>query len=196
MHLGLGEFLEEQTKGLAELAENLRKSRIAAARKAAMESAARIKSLNGRVRALARSGVRLTSISQGAAQSFIELQADIVTAALADAAAQMERVAYTENVRDLARVQAEVLQAARQRIVEDIARTVSILKGAASDVRKVAAPARAAAPARRKKTERRATAARGKAKAKARTKPKAKAKAKARAKTKVATRAKRKTARR
>jgi len=172
MHLGLGEFLEEQTKGLAELAENLRKSRIAAARKAAMESAARIKSLNERVRALARSGVRLTSISQGAAQSLIELQADIVTTALSDAAAQMERVAYTENVRDLARVQGEVLQAARQRIVEDIARTMAILKSAAGDVRKVATPARTTARA------------------------KAKVKVKAKAKTRVAARPKRNTARR
>lgn len=184
MHLGLGEFLEEQTKGLAELAENLRKSRIAAARKAAMESAARIKSLNDRVRALARSGVRLTSISQGAAQSLIELQADIVTAALSDAAAQMERVAYTENVRDLARVQGEVLQAARQRIVEDIARTMAILKGAAGDVRKVAAPVRAAAPAKPKKAVRRAAATRGRTKAKAK------------AKARVAARSRRRTTRR
>lgn len=184
MHLGLGEFLEEQTKGLAELAENLRKSRIATARKAAMESAARIKSLNERVRALARSGVRLTSISQGTAQSLIELQADIVTAALSDAAAQMERVAYTENVRDLARVQGEVLQAARQRIVEDIARTMAILKGAADDVRKVATPARAAAPAKPKETVRRAAAKRSKAR------PKAKAR------TRAAARPRRKTARR
>lgn len=194
MHLGLGEFLEEQTKGLAELAENLRKSRIAAARKAAMESAARIKSLNERVRALARSGVRLTSISQGAAQSLIELQADIVTAALSDAAAQMERVAYTENVRDLARVQGEVLQAARQRIVEDIARTMAILKGAAGDVRKVATPARAAAPAKPKETARRAAAKRSKARPKAKAKTKARVRATAR--TRAAARPRRKTARR
>lgn len=189
MHLGLGDFLEEQTKGLAELAENLRKSRIAAARKAAMESAARIKSLNERVRALARSGVRLTSISQGAAQSLIELQADIVTAALSDAAAKMERVAYTENVRDLARVQGEVLQAARQRIVEDIARTMAILKSAAGDVRKVAAPAREAAPAKAKKKT-----ARGKVATSTRAKARAGSKAKAR--PRVAARPKRKTTRR
>ena len=192
MHLGLGEFLEEQTKGLAELAENLRKSRVAAARKAALESAVRIKSLNERVRALARSGVRLTSISQGAAQSLIELQADIVTAALSDAAAQMERVAYTENVRDLARVQGEVLQAARQRIVEDIARTMAILKSAAGDVRKVAAPARAAVAAKRGKAARGKAATRAKAKTKTRTRTKAKAKTR----TRVAARPKRKSARR
>lgn len=192
MHLGLGEFLEEQTKGLAELAENLRKSRVAAARKAAMESAVRIKSLNERVRTLARSGVRLTSISQGAAQSLIELQADIVTAALSDAAAQMERVAYTENVRDLARVQGEVLQATRQRIVEDITRTMEILKSAAGDVRKVAAPARATAAAKPRKAARSKAATR----AKARTKTKAKAKAKAKSRARVAARPKRKSVRR
>jgi hypothetical protein len=186
MQFPMSEFLEEQTKGLAELADNLRKSRIAAARKAAMESAARIKSLNERVRALARSGVRLTSISQGAAQSLIELQADIVTAALSDAAAQMERVAYTENVRDLARVQGEVLQATRQRIVEDISRTMVILKAAAGDVRKGAAPAAARAPARPKKVARRAAA----------TRTEARPRAKPGAKAKVAARPRRKTARR
>ncbi len=173
MHLGLSEFIDEQTKGLAELAENLRRSRVAAARKAAIESAARIKSLNGRVRALARSGVRLTSISQGAAQSLIELQAEIVTDALGDAAVQIERMAHTENVRDLARVQGEVLQAARQRIVEDIARAMKILKGAAGDARKLATPAP-------KKAARRAVGSR------------AKVKTKAKAKVKVATRARRK----
>jgi len=178
MHLGLGEFIDEQTKGLAELAENLRRSRVAAARKAAIESAARIKSLNGRVRALARSGVRLTSISQGAAQSLIELQAEIVTDALGDAAVQIERMAHTENVRDLARVQGEVLQAARQRIVGDIARAMTILKGAAGDARKLATPAP-------KKAARRAVGTRAKVKTKAR------AKARAKAKVKVATRARR-----
>ena len=64
-------------------------------------------------------------------------------------------MAYTESVRDLARVQAEVLQAARQRIVEDIARSVKILKGAAGDVRKVAAQRQAVAGAAPRKRARR-----------------------------------------
>jgi len=80
MHAGIGELLEEQTTGLAELVENFRKSRVAAARKAAIESAARIKALNGRVRNLARSGVTLTGISRTAVQRLIELQSDIVGA--------------------------------------------------------------------------------------------------------------------
>jgi hypothetical protein len=154
---------------------------VAAARKAAVESAARIKSLNQRVRSLARSGVRVTAASQGAVQSLIELQEDIVTSALNDAAAQMERLAYTESVRDLARVQGEILQAARQRIVDDIARAVTALKSAAGDVRKAAERAEAAKPV--------------KAKAKAKAKVRAKTKVKATATTKSKRKA-RKTVRR
>lgn len=177
MHAGMSEFVAEQMKGLTEMVTELRRSRVAAARKAAVESAARIKSLNQRVRSLARSGLRVTAASQGAVQSLIELQEDIVTSALNDAAAQMERLAYTESVRDLARVQGEILQAARQRIVDDIARAVTVLKSAAGDVRKAAERAAAAKPAK----------ARPKAKAKA------KAKVKAGAKTKAAPKAKRKS---
>jgi phasin family protein len=151
----LNEFLEVQTTGLAELARRLRQSRAAVARKAAAASAARVRSLNGRVRSLARSGVRLTSISQATAQSLIELQAEIVTDALTDASEQMQRIAYTSSVRDLAREQAGVLQAAQQRIVNDIARAVKILKGAAGDVRMVASRVTAAEPVAPKKPVRR-----------------------------------------
>lgn len=176
MHAGMSEFVAEHMKGLTEMVTELRKSRVAAARKAAVESAARIKSLNQRVRSLARSGVRVTAASQGAVQSLIELQEDIVTSALNDAAAQMERLAYTESVRDLARVQGEILQAARQRIVDDIARAVTVLKSAAGDVRKAAERAEAAKPA----------------KARPKAKVKAKATVKVRAKSKAAPKAKRK----
>ena len=193
MHLGINEFIDEQKKGLTELLANLSKSRVVAARNAARESAARIKELNGRVRALARSGVRLTSVSQGAAQDLIELHADIVNAALTEAATQIERMAYTESVRDLARMQSEVLQATRQRIVDDIARALTILKDAAGDARKAVAPRepvakaapRKAAPARRK------VSAKARVPAKAKAKPKAKAKAKARTRSRTGTRAKR-----
>lgn len=134
----LNEFLDEQTKGLRDMAVNLRKARVDAARKAALESAARIKALNARVRGLAHSGVRLTSISHGTVQSLIELQSEIVTAALGDAAHQLERIARTGNVRDFAREQAEVLHATRERIVADVERTMKILQRAAQDARKVA----------------------------------------------------------
>ncbi len=164
MHLNVNEFIEEQKQGLAELVENFSRSRVAAARNAARESAARIKALNGRVRALARSGVRLNAVSHGAAQDLIELQAEIVGSALTDAAAKIERMAYTETVRDLARMQSDVLQAARQRIVEDIARTVNLLRGVAGEARRAvsAAPSsKAGNPARRPAARRRAAAVGG-----------------------------------
>lgn len=198
MHLNINEFIDEQKKGLAELVGNFSKSRVAAARSAARESAARIRALNGRVRELSRSGVRLTAVSHGAAQSLIELQAEIVSAALGDAAQQIERMAYTESVRDLARMQAEVLQAARERIVADISRTVTVLKDAAGDARKAVArqEPKAPAPKRKKKAaaRRRAAAktgaaarrgAKGKTRVAGRRKPAAAAKAPARRKAPV-----------
>jgi len=156
MNTELNEFLAQQKKGLVQLAADLRKARVAAARKAAHESAARIKSLNVRVRTLARSGVRLSVVSHGAVQNLIELQGDIVSSALNEAAEKIQQMAYTESVRDLARMQAEVLQSAKQRIVDDIARAVVILKDAAGDARKVATRTTAAdVAAARQKTARR-----------------------------------------
>lgn len=181
MPIEVNEIIEQQMKGLTELVGNMKRSRVAAARRAASESAARIKSLNSRVRQLARSGVRLTYISNGAVQDLIQLQADIVNSALTEAAEQIQRMAYTESVRDLANMQADVLQSARKRIVEDISRAVTILKTAAGDMRKAATSATAkpaAAPKKKRKVARR------------------KAKVAAKTKTKVARRAKRGTPRR
>jgi hypothetical protein len=103
------------------------------------------------------------------------LHAEIVNTALSEAAAQIERLAYTESVRDLARMQTEVLQAARQRIVDDIARAVTILKDAAGEARSAVTPATPAAKAAPRRT--------AKAKVKAKTKVKVKAAAKSRAKS-------------
>ena len=171
MQFPLSDFLEEQTKGLSELLQNLTSSRVAAARQAARDSAVRIKSLNGRIRTLARSGVRLTAVSQTAVQDIIELQAEIVTSALSEAASRIERLAYTESVRDLARMQSEVIADARQRIVDDLGRAVTILKDASGAARKAMATAEPARPAAKRKPVA--------VKAKAAMKPAAKAKARA-----------------
>lgn len=151
MHAGADDFLDEQKKGLAELAEQLRTSRLAAARQAAVQSAARIRSLNGRVRQLARSGVKLTTISHDAAQNLIELQGEIINSALTDAATQIERIANTGSFRDLARDQADVMKAARERIADDLSRVMTILRQAASDAREVT-KRETAPPAAKKKT--------------------------------------------
>lgn len=181
MSANLTEFITEQRKGLVELMKNLRQSRVKAAREAARSSASRIKALNQRVRALAKSGLRVNEVSHGAAQNLIELQADIVTSALTDAAVQIERLSYTETARDFARLQGEVMQATRQRIVDDLARAVTALKGAASDVRKAVVRRDASKPAKAGKALRRGA----KAPARARTTAGARVKAKAKAKTKA-----------
>jgi hypothetical protein len=96
-------------------------------------------------------------------------------------------------------MQGEVLQATRQRIVDDMARAVTILKDAAGDARKAIAPREpagkaAAKPVARTAAKRPAPARRtvkAKAKAKAKTKTKTKAKAKTKAASRTRARAKR-----
>lgn len=132
------QFVNEQTKLLSEGAQRLRNAPVEIARSAAIKSAGQIKSLKDPVRALSRSGAKLTAISQSTAQSLIELQAEIVTSALTNAATQLERAAQTESVMALARDQADVLRATRERIVEDLNQAVAIFKDAGGNVRKVA----------------------------------------------------------
>lgn len=197
MSAHLSEFIAEQRKGLADLMKSLRQSQVKAAREAARSSAARIKSLNQRVRSLAKSGLRVNEVSHGAAQNLIELQADIVTSALNDAAVQIERLSYTETARDFARLQGEVMQAARQRIVDDLARAVTALKGAAGEVREAVVRREAVKPAKPVKSAKPRKTVRPRAKAPARGKAKAKAKDKTRVQARRATRSTtRKTVRR
>jgi len=179
MSINLSEIIAEQRKGLVDLMKNLRQSQVKAAREAARSSSERIKSLNQRVRALAKSGLRVNEVTHGAAQNLIELQAEIVSSALNDAAVQLERLSYTETARDFARQQGEVMQATRQRIVDDLARAVTALKGAAGEVRDaVVRPVAAKAAGS-------GTAARRRAKTPARARPKAKVKAKSKARAKT-----------
>lgn len=132
------QFGNERGQDRGDLARRLRTAPAEIARSAALKSAGRIQSLKEPVRALSRSGVRLTAISQSTAQSLIELQAEIVDSVLSNAAAQLERAAQTESVMDLARDQAEVLRATRERIVEDLNRAVAIFKDTGGNVRDVA----------------------------------------------------------
>jgi phasin family protein len=131
-------FVNEQRQALADQVEKLRIQPVASARDAAIRSAQRIKAFKDYIRDIARSGVRLTAISQSTAQSLIELQAEIVTSALTEAATQLERAARTESVVDLVRDQGEVLRATRDRIVSDMRQAVGIFKTTGGDIRKVA----------------------------------------------------------
>lgn len=157
------DFVKEQGQILAEQAGKLRADPVKAARTATAKSAERIKALKDPIRAVSRSGVKLTAISQSTAERLIQLQEQLVTSALTDAANQLERAARADNVKDIVKDQADVLRATRERIVSDITQAVTILKDAGGDVRKVAThtyesvtgKAEAAAPRRRAKVARR-----------------------------------------
>jgi hypothetical protein len=81
---------------------------------------------------------------------------------LSNAAAQLERVAQSDNVMDLVRGQADDLRATRDRVVKDVKRAVSIVKDAGLGARDVATETYtkvvkrgpAAKPTRARKTKR------------------------------------------
>lgn len=169
------DFVTVRGQVLAERAGKLGARPVKAARTAAAKSASRIKALNSPIRAVSRSTVKLTAISGNTAERLIEWQSQIVTSALTDAAAQLERVAKADDPRELLRSQATVLRATRDRIVGDITEAVTILKDAGQEARKVAtqtyahvtgraetAPARKAKAKGARKTTRKAPARKAK----------------------------------
>jgi len=131
-------LVREQTEFVGEQARVFRQAPGVLMRRAAAKSARGIKALQRPVRVVTRSGVQLTSLSQETLQSLLELQLEVVTSVLTNAAAQLERVARARGVRDLAGGQARELRAARERIAVDIKRVIEILRRAGKGVRTVA----------------------------------------------------------
>ena len=134
-------LMKEQTEFVGEQARVFRQAPGVLVRRAAAKSAQGIKALQRPARVVTRSGVRLTNLSQETLQSLLELQLEVVTSVLTNAAAQLERVARARGVRDLAGGQAQELRAARERIAVDIRRVIEILRRAGKGVRTVAADA-------------------------------------------------------
>jgi hypothetical protein len=132
------DFVSEQTSALTGQVEKFRKESAETVREAFVGSAENIKALKSPVRVFARSGVKLTTVSQTAVSSLIELQSDMLTSALSDVALRLERAARADNVIDLMRDQFEMLPATRSRVVEDAQRAVEIFKVAGRDLRNVA----------------------------------------------------------
>ena len=150
--------MNEQVEFAGEQARVFRQAPGTLVRRAAAKSAARVKALQKPVRAVTRSGVRLTTLTQHTVQSLLELQLEVVTSALSNAADQLERVSRARGVRELVGGQAEELGAARERIMQDIKRVIAILKRAGKGARSVATDtlsdvrrptSEASAPARR-----------------------------------------------
>ena len=172
------DFVSEQAQVLAEQAGKLRRAPGQAVRGVAATSAKRIRALQDPVRVVTHSGVRLTNVSHEALLSLMALQLEVVTSALSDAAAQLERVAQSDNVQDLVSGQADELRAVRERVVGDVNRAVAIVQKAGRGARKVATEtyAKVARPAKAAK----AKTARTVKRAVRKTKVKAKAKTTAR----------------
>jgi gas vesicle protein len=70
--------------------------------------------------------------------SLIDLQSDMLTSAISDAALRLERASRADSIVDLVRDQIEMIPATRARIVEDAQRAASIFKHAGRDLRGVA----------------------------------------------------------
>jgi hypothetical protein len=131
-------FVSEQAQVLAEQASRLRRAPGNAVRGAAAASAKRVRALQEPARVVTHSGVRLTNVSHEALLSLMALQLDVVTSALSEAATQLERVAQSDNVKDLVSGQADELRAVRERVVSDVGRAVSIVREAGRGAREVA----------------------------------------------------------
>jgi hypothetical protein len=133
------EIVSEKTQALAEQVQKMRKESGKSVREAVTGSAESLKALKSPVRLFARSGIKVTTVSQTAVQSLIELQSEMITSALTDMAMRLERAANAEGIVDLVKDQVDLLPATRARIVDDAARAVSIFKHASRDLRTVVA---------------------------------------------------------
>ncbi len=131
-------FMNDENQIFTEQARRLRKAPGKAVRGAAARSARRIKALQEPVRVITHSGVRLSNVSHEAVLGLMALQLEVVTSALSDAAAQLERVAQSDNLKDLVSGQAGELRATRARVVDEMKRAVAIVKHAGRGVRSVA----------------------------------------------------------
>ena len=168
MIVELREYVAERGELLVGQVRKLRATSGERVREAVTGSAGNIKSLKSPIRVIARSGVKLTSVSQSAVQNLIELQSEMLTSALTDVALRLERATRATSIVDLVRDQIELTPATRARIVDDANRAVSIFKDAGRGIRGVATHAyesiveknakepieKAAKPARRKTAKR------------------------------------------
>jgi uncharacterized membrane-anchored protein YhcB (DUF1043 family) len=138
MNINMQDYVSERGELLAGQVRKIRENSVETVREAFSGSAETLKSLKSPVRTIARSGVKFTAVSQTTVQSLIELQSDVVTAALSDAALRLERATRAENIIELVREQIELTPATRDRVVEDANRAVTIFKTAGRDFRNVA----------------------------------------------------------
>jgi hypothetical protein len=138
MNITMQDYVAERGELLAGQVRKIRENSVETVRDAFTGSAETLKSLKSPVRTIARSGVKFTAVSQTTVQNLIELQSDVVTAALTDVALRLERATRAENIVEFVREQIELTPATRDRVMEDANRAVTIFKTAGRDFRNVA----------------------------------------------------------
>jgi hypothetical protein len=116
----------------------VRKDPLKSARGAIRASAASLRSLGSPVRKVSRSGVRLTAVCQTLSRNLIELQTEMFSSALADAALRLERASRAGGLVELLRDQADLVPATRTRITADARRVARIFREAGREARAVA----------------------------------------------------------
>src|SRR5688572_1145374 len=80
----LQEFVSDKAQALNDQVNRIRQGSVKSARVAVQGSAESLKGLKNPVRLVARSGVRLSTVSQTAVQELIELQSEALTAAITE----------------------------------------------------------------------------------------------------------------
>ena len=132
------EFVAEQTAVLQGQVEKIAKESVETVRESVVGGAETLKSFKAPVRTIARSTIKVTNVSQTAVANLIDLQSDMLTSAISDAALRLERASRADNIIELVREQVEMIPATRARIVEDAQRATLIFKHAGRDLRGVA----------------------------------------------------------
>ena len=98
MIVELQEYVAERGELLVGQVRKLRETSVDTVREAVTGSAENLKSLKSPVRVIARSGVKLSAVSQAAVQNLIELQSEVITSALTEVALRLERATRADNV--------------------------------------------------------------------------------------------------
>ena len=138
MFTQIQDYVSDNTSAIVDHVAKLRQESADNVREVFSSSADSLKSLMSPVRTIARSGIKLTNVAQSTTQSLIELQSDVITATITDAARRLERASRAANIVDLVQTQVDMFPATRTRIVEDAQRVVDIFKTTGKDLRGVA----------------------------------------------------------
>jgi phasin family protein len=178
------DYMNEHMQAFAGQAQRFGADPLAAIRDGMAQSVSSLKSVRQPMRSAARSGAKLSALTHETVQQLIELQSQMITAALTEMAEGLERASQAKDFAALVGVQADTLRQSAERLVGDANRALEILTSAGRGVQTVAVEAYEKVA---KAAEQPLPEAAAKPRRSRQAKAKAKAKTRARAKSKTAT---------